>query len=91
MGINDVISNRIIEKLGDCNLIFGQDKIRIHDLTIDIINKMDTKGEEIQVCHANFLNTYIEKQSENSVREWWDIQDDGYIFKKHITPFKRVW
>lgn len=45
-GYNEVISDRIVEKLIDCNIMSGRTNLRIHDFIFDIIKEMTSRNEK---------------------------------------------
>lgn len=79
-----------VGKLLDCILISGGEQVRIHDFILDIINKRVT-GDRVKDYHAAFLDAYIKKDLKEDCRNWWNVQNDKYIFKnipRHLVESK---
>lgn len=76
-------SSRILE-----NTISGIENIGMNDLVLEIINNRSSEKEK-EKWTANLLDSYNVGQAKGKkCRNWWDVQDDGYIMK-HLARHLR--
>lgn len=50
------LSQTVLDKLVDCNLVSGTESVRVHDLVLDIINPRVTERQK-EDWHARLLDT----------------------------------
>lgn len=78
-GLDEDISRKVIRKLVDCSFITSSTNVQIHDLCLDLINDRVSKSER-KLRSSKVLIVYKKKENLSKSRDWWSVEDDGYIF-----------